>query len=185
MTGFRVAKGGAQEIYGVVPDITAMGKVIGGGLPVGAFGGRKDIMDKLAPDGPVYQAGTLSGNPLAMAAGIAQLKELERLSAWDKLEEIGALLESGIREAIQDSGRSYTFHRIGSMFCLFFSEGPIYNLETATAAATTGEFPKFFHKCLSDGLYLAPSPYETGFISMAHSGDDITRTIEIIKKAMM
>ena len=184
MTGFRVAKGGVQEIYGITPDITALGKVIGGGLPVGAFGGRKDIMDKLAPDGPVYQAGTLSGNPLAMAAGIAQLKELEKLSAWDRLEEIGALLESGVREAIEDAGRPYTFHRIGSMFCLFFHEGPINNLESATAAANTGEFPKFFHHCLSKGIYLAPSPYETGFISMAHSEDDINQTVEVIKGAL-
>lgn len=184
MTGFRVAKGGVQEIYGITPDITALGKVIGGGLPVGAFGGRKDIMDKLAPDGPVYQAGTLSGNPLAMAAGIAQLKELEKLSAWDRLEEIGDLLESGVREAIEDAGRPYTFHRIGSMFCLFFHEGPINNLESATAAANTGEFPKFFHHCLSKGIYLAPSPYETGFISMAHSEDDINQTVEVIKGAL-
>jgi len=184
MTGFRVAKGGVQELYGVIPDLTALGKVIGGGLPVGAFGGKEEIMDKLAPDGPVYQAGTLSGNPLAMAAGIAQLRELEKLSAWGKLEENGALFESGIREAIADSGHEYTFHRIGSMFCLFFNEGPIFNLETSAAAAGSGEFPQFFHRCLAGGVYLAPSPYETGFMSMAHSEEDILRTIEVISKAL-
>ena len=184
MTGFRVAKGGVQELYGVIPDLTALGKVIGGGLPVGAFGGKEEIMDKLAPDGPVYQAGTLSGNPLAMAAGLAQLKELEKLSAWDKLEENGALFESGIREAIINSGRDYVFHRIGSMFCLFFSEGPIFNLETSATAAGSGEFPQFFHRCLADGVYLAPSPYETGFMSMAHSEEDISRTVEVVSKAL-
>jgi glutamate-1-semialdehyde 2,1-aminomutase len=119
-----------------------------------------------------------------MAAGLAQLKELEKLSAWDKLEENGALFESGIREAIINSGHDYVFHRIGSMFCLFFSEGPIFNLETSTAAAGSGEFPQFFHRCLADGVYLAPSPYETGFMSMAHSEEDISRTVEVVSKAL-
>src|SRR2546428_944340 len=121
ITGFRVARGGAQEIYGVKPDLTALGKVIGGGLPVGAFGGRREIMDRLSPAGPVYQAGTLSGNPLAMAAGLAQLRELERIDAWKLLEKLGAQLEKAAREALRKSKVGATFHRVGSMFCLFFA----------------------------------------------------------------
>src|SRR3954447_19885009 len=131
MTGFRVARGGAQEIYGIRPDLTALGKVIGGGLPVGAFGGRSDIMDQLSPLGPVYQAGTLSGNPLAMAAGLAQLRELERIDGWRLLENRGAQFEEASRAALREVGRSFTFHRIGSMFCLFFTEGPVSNLSEA------------------------------------------------------
>ena len=125
MTGFRVAKGGAQELYGIMPDLTALGKVIGGGLPVGAFGGKAEIMDQLAPNGPVYQAGTLSGNPLAMAAGLAQLKELDKLQGWQRLEETGALFEKGVNEALSKAGKEYIFHRIGSMFCLFFTTDPV------------------------------------------------------------
>ena len=123
ITGFRLARGGAQEIYGVKPDLTALGKVIGGGLPVGAFGGRAEIMDQLSPDGPVYQAGTLSGNPLAMAAGLAQLRELERINGWKLLEEIGAQFEQLMRTPSRDTKTEVTFHRIGSMFCLFFAAG--------------------------------------------------------------
>lgn len=184
MTGFRVAKGGAQELYGVMPDLTAMGKVIGGGLPVGAFGGKAEIMDQLAPDGPVYQAGTLSGNPLAMAAGLAQLKELDKLHGWQRLEESGALFEKGVNEALSNSGKEYIFHRIGSMFCLFFTNSPVNDLSSATAAAQSGSFKDFFHYCLNEGVFLAPSPYETGFISMAHSEEDILRTVEVIGNAL-
>ena len=129
MTGFRVARGGAQHFYGIRPDLTALGKVIGGGLPVGAFGGRAEIMDCLSPDGPVYQAGTLSGNPLAMAAGLAQLRELERIDGWKLLEHLGAQLEERIGDAI--SKAALTFHRIGSMFCLFFTNGPVVDLDSA------------------------------------------------------
>ncbi|MDB4711410.1 glutamate-1-semialdehyde 2,1-aminomutase [Verrucomicrobia bacterium] len=185
MTGFRVAKGGAQELYGVMPDLTAMGKVIGGGLPVGAFGGRAEIMDQLAPDGPVYQAGTLSGNPLAMAAGLAQLKELDKLQGWQRLEETGALFEKGIREALSKLGKEYIFHRIGSMFCLFFTNSPVNDLSSATAAAESGSFKNFFHYCLNNGVFLAPSPYETGFISMAHSEEDILKTVKVIENAFI
>ena len=185
MTGFRVAKGGAQELYGVMPDLTAMGKVIGGGLPVGAFGGRAEIMDQLAPDGPVYQAGTLSGNPLAMAAGLAQLKELDKLQGWQRLEETGALFEKGIREALSKLGKEYIFHRIGSMFCLFFTNSPVNDLSSATAAADSGSFKNFFHYCLNNGVFLAPSPYETGFISMAHSEEDILKTVKVIENAFI
>ena len=128
MTGFRVARGGAQEIYGIQPDLTALGKVIGGGLPVGAFGGRAEIMDQLSPLGPVYQAGTLSGNPLAMAAGLAQLRELERIDGWKLLEQLGAQLEEATRQSLGKSDTAAVFHRIGSMFCLFFTAGPVTNL---------------------------------------------------------
>ncbi|MBA71366.1 MAG: glutamate-1-semialdehyde-2,1-aminomutase [Verrucomicrobiales bacterium] len=184
MTGFRVAKGGAQEIYGIMPDLTALGKVIGGGLPVGAFGGKAEIMDQLAPDGPVYQAGTLSGNPLAMAAGLAQLKELDKLQGWQRLEETGALFEKGVREALSNAGKEYIFHRIGSMFCLFFTNSPVRDLDSATAATESGSFKGFFHYCLKNGVFLAPSPYETGFISMAHSEEDILQTVQIIENAL-
>ena len=180
MTGFRVARGGAQQLYGVMPDLTALGKVIGGGLPVGAFGGRADIMDHLAPDGPVYQAGTLSGNPLAMAAGLAQLREMEKQRGWQRLEEIGASLESGIRRVMAQAGRDYTFHRVGSMFCLFFTGDAVFDLDSAKAAAQGDGFKRFFHACLERGVFLAPSPYETGFLCMAHAEEDIARTVEVI-----
>lgn len=183
MTGFRVAKGGVQELSGVTPDLTALGKVIGGGLPVGAFGGRADIMDMLAPDGPVYQAGTLSGNPLAMAAGIAQLKALEKASGWQQLEEKGQLLEDGVRAALAKVGKNYTFHRAGSMFCLFFSEEPVTDLESAKRADTAA-FRKFFTYCLEHQIYLAPSPYETGFISLAHGPGEIDTTVEVMAAAL-
>lgn len=184
MTGFRVARGGVQELTGVLPDLTALGKVMGGGLPVGAFGGRADIMELLAPDGPVYQAGTLSGNPLAMAAGLAQLRELERLDAWKLLEERGAALESAVREALAASGKRFVFHRLGSMFCLFFTESPVRNLADARKS-DAAFFARFFHHCLDRGVYFAPSPYETGFISTAHSDEDIVRTGHVVREALL
>src|SRR5437667_11004039 len=147
ITGFRVARGGAQEIYGLMPDLTALGKIIGGGLPVGAFGGRAEIMDQLSPDGSVYQAGTLSGNPLGMAAGLTQLRELERINGWKLLEHLGLHLERATRDALGQSKIEATFHRIGSMFCLFFAPGPIHDL----AGAQTSDlkmFTKFFWCCL-------------------------------------
>ncbi|HJT46406.1 MAG TPA: glutamate-1-semialdehyde 2,1-aminomutase [Chthoniobacterales bacterium] len=183
MTGFRVSRGGAQEIYGIKPDLTVLGKVIGGGLPVGAFGGRADIMDKLSPDGPVYQAGTLSGNPLAMAAGLAQLRELERIDGWKALEKLGAQFEQLTREAISKSRVPATFHRIGSMFCLFFAAGPIFDLAGAKRSDLK-MFAKFFHGCLGRGVYFAPSQFETGFISTAHSTDDIARTAEVVGEVL-
>jgi glutamate-1-semialdehyde 2,1-aminomutase len=184
MTGFRVAKGGVQELTGITPDLTALGKVIGGGLPVGAFGGRADIMNQLAPDGPVYQAGTLSGNPLAMAAGLAQLKEMEKINGWQQLEGLGAELEQGIRGALVKAGLPWTFHRIGSMFCLFFAEGAVQNLDDAMRVDKAA-FAKFFHTCLDNGVYFAPSPYETGFISVAHSTEDIATTVAVAEQALM
>jgi len=183
MTGFRVAKGGVQELTGVRSDLTAMGKVIGGGLPVGAFGGRADIMDRLSPDGPVYQAGTLSGNPLAMAAGLAQLRELERTGAWDHLENLGAQLEAAVRDALAATGKNYAFHRLGSMFCLFFTAGPVRNLDEAKKSDTAA-FANFFHYCLGRGVYFAPSQFETGFISTAHTPQDIVRTAEVATEAL-
>jgi glutamate-1-semialdehyde 2,1-aminomutase len=184
MTGFRVAKGGAQEIYGITPDLTALGKVIGGGLPVGAFGGRAEIMDQLSPDGPVYQAGTLSGNPLAMAAGLAQLRELERTNGWARLEEIGAQFEAAMRAALARAGRAYTFQRIGSMFCLFFTDEPVFDLQSAQASDRAA-FARYFHACLDSGVYFAPSQFEAGFISLAHTAADMEKTAEVATRALL
>jgi glutamate-1-semialdehyde 2,1-aminomutase len=183
MTGFRVARGGAQEIYGIKPDLTVLGKVIGGGLPVGAFGGRAAIMDQLSPDGPVYQAGTLSGNPLAMAAGLAQLQEMERIGAWKILENLGTRLETLTREAIAELKIDITLHRIGSMFCLFFASGPIVDL-AGSKRSDLKKFAKFFHSCLERGLYFAPSQFETGFISTAHTSSDIETTANVVREAL-
>jgi glutamate-1-semialdehyde 2,1-aminomutase len=183
ITGFRVARGGAQEIYGARPDLTALGKIIGGGLPVGAFGGRTDIMDQLSPDGPVYQAGTLSGNPLALAAGLAQLRELERINGWKLLERSGAQLEELADQAIQSAKIDITFHRLGSMFCLFFAAGPIIDLAGAQRSDLK-IFTRFFHACLKRGIYLAPSQFETGFISTAHTPEDIERTGAVVREAL-
>lgn len=183
MTGFRVAPGGVQEKVGVLPDLTAMGKVIGGGLPVGAFGGRADIMDHLAPDGPVYQAGTLSGNPLAMAAGIAQLKEMKRQNGWDRLEEIGQSFEDGVRDALKQVGRNLKFHRVGSMFCLFFTERDIENVDDVKQCDFDA-FRKFFWAALDRGVYFAPSQYEAGFISLSHGVEDIDKSAEVTLAAL-
>jgi glutamate-1-semialdehyde 2,1-aminomutase len=183
MTGFRVARGGAQEVYGIKPDLTALGKIIGGGLPVGAFGGRAEIMDQLSPDGPVYQAGTLSGNPLAMAAGLAQLREMERIDGWNKLEKLGAQFENLVGDAIKPAKIGLTFHRVGSMFCLFFAEEPIVDLAGAQRSDLKS-FAKFFHACLKRGVYFAPSQFETGFISIAHSVDDLKRTADVMREAL-
>jgi glutamate-1-semialdehyde 2,1-aminomutase len=183
ITGFRLARGGAQEIYGVKPDLTALGKVIGGGLPVGAFGGRAEIMDQLSPDGPVYQAGTLSGNPLAMAAGLAQLRELERINGWKLLEEVGGQFERLTRSAISDTNADVTFHRIGSMFCLFFASGPILDLASARRSDLK-TFARFFHASLRRGVYFAPSQFETGFISTTHLPEDVERTGGVVREAL-
>lgn len=184
MTGFRVAKGGVQELEGIVPDLTAMGKVIGGGLPVGAFGGKAEIMDYLAPDGPVYQAGTLSGNPLAMAAGLAQLREMERVDGYGQLEKLGARLESGVRAMLAEKGLDYRFNRVGSMFCLFFTGEKIVDLDSVMTADTAA-FRKFFTAMLEQGVYMAPSPYETGFISVAHGEAEIDKTLEAMATSLV
>jgi glutamate-1-semialdehyde 2,1-aminomutase len=178
MTGFRLAPGGAQEVYGITPDLTTLGKVIGGGLPVGAFGGRAEIMDHLAPLGPVYQAGTLSGNPLALAAGLAQLKEMERINGWALLESLGAQMEESVRAAIK--GKPLTFQRIGSMFCLYFTEGPVRNLADAKKSDTTA-FARHFHASLREGIYFAPSQFEAGFISTSHTGEALDHVSRVLR----
>lgn len=183
MTGFRLAKGGVQELEGIKPDLTCLGKVIGGGLPVGAFGGRADIMDQLAPDGPVYQAGTLSGNPVAMAAGLAQLRELEKQNGYVRLEELGRIMEEAVLGALKSKGMAYRWYRRGSMFCLFFTDKEVRNL-TDAKTADLAAFRKFFHYCLEHGVYFAPSQFETGFISMAHGREDLERTAEVTADAL-
>ena len=183
ITGFRVGRGGAQELYGIAPDLTVLGKIIGGGMPVGAFGGRAEIMDRLSPTGPVYQAGTLSGNPVAMAAGLAQLRELERTNGWKLLEQIGSEFERLTRSAIAQSKLDLSFHRIGSMFCLFFTPGPVNDLASAKRSDLK-KFSAFFHHCLKNGVYFAPSQFETGFISTAHSAADIEQTAEVVRDAL-
>ncbi|MBA2270931.1 MAG: glutamate-1-semialdehyde 2,1-aminomutase [Chthoniobacterales bacterium] len=183
MTGFRVARGGAQEIYGITPDLTALGKVIGGGLPVGAFGGRAEIMDLLSPAGPVYQAGTLSGNPLAMAAGLAQLRELERIDGWRMLEELGTAFEAATRSTLRKLGLPFTFQRIGSMFCLFFTGEPVFDLATAKRSDRAA-FATYFRACLDGGVYFAPSQFEAGFLSTAHQPQEIERTAAVVHRAL-
>jgi glutamate-1-semialdehyde 2,1-aminomutase len=179
MTGFRVALGGVQQREGVTPDLTAMGKIIGGGLPVGAFGGRSEVMDHLAPDGPVYQAGTLSGNPLAMAAGIAALRILEEEDPYPRLAELGEKLADGIREAASSAGIALQVPQVGSMLCLFFSEDPVMNYEQAVETNTI-HFKTLFSHALEAGIYLPPSAFETCFLSTAHGDVEIDRTIEVI-----
>jgi len=176
MTGFRVAFGGAQQLYGIKPDLTTLGKVIGGGLPVGAYGGRKDIMSKVAPAGPIYQAGTLSGNPLAVAAGLAMLRHLKRNPrVYTRLEECGARLAAAAPKGV-------TVNRVGSMFTFFFTEGPVTDWESAKRCNTV-RFGEFFRGMLDRGVYLAPSQFEAAFISAAHTDEDIAKTIEAAKTA--
>ena len=183
MTGFRLAPGGAQQRFGITPDLSTFGKIIGGGLPVGAFGGRADIMDYLAPLGPVYQAGTLSGNPLAMAAGLANLDELTTGKNYDRLETLGGLLETGMRAAAKSVGVPVVFNRCGSMFCGYFASEPVWNLADAMKADRE-RFKKFFHGMLDAGVYLAPSQFEAGFISTAHSEADIEQTLNAATKVL-
>jgi glutamate-1-semialdehyde 2,1-aminomutase len=183
MTGFRLAKGGAQERFKITPDLSCFGKVIGGGLPVGAFGGRAEIMDYLAPLGPVYQAGTLSGNPLAMAAGIANLQELLAISAHEKLEKLGAQLAAGMKEAAKAANIPVQFNQCGSMFCGYFTDQPVHNLADAMHSDRE-RFKKFFHGMLDAGVYLAPSQFEAGFLSTAHTAADIEKTVQAAAKVL-
>ena len=194
MTGFRLAPGGAQECFDIRPDLTCLGKIIGGGLPVGAFGGRADIMDLLAPLGPVYQAGTLSGNPLAMAAGIANLNELvgkgegaklkmENQNAYALLEELGAQFEAGMNGAAKSANIPMRFNRCGSMFCAYFTNHPVHNL-TDAMTSDRERFAKFFHGMLDAGFYFAPSQFEAGFISTAHTAADIEKTVNAAAKIL-
>ena len=183
MTGFRLAKGGAQERFGITPDLSCFGKVIGGGLPVGAFGGRAEIMDYLAPVGPVYQAGTLSGNPLAMAAGLAALEELAASNAYAKLEQLGAALEAGMKDAAKSAGVPVQFNRCGSMFCGYFTSEPVHNVAEAMKSDRE-RFKKYFQGLLEEGIYIAPSQFEAGFMSTAHSQADIAKTVKAAAKVM-
>ena len=183
MTGFRVARGGAQALYGVRPDLTTLGKIIGGGMPVGAFGGRRDIMQQIAPLGPVYQAGTLSGNPLAMAAGLATLELLDAPEFYAQLERHTRQLAEGLREAAQDAGIALGVNHVCGMFGLFFSDAPRITDYTQVMACDAAGFKRFFHAMLAQGVYLAPSAFEAGFVSAAHSQADIEATVAATRKA--
>ncbi|MCI0888629.1 MAG: glutamate-1-semialdehyde 2,1-aminomutase [Chloroflexi bacterium] len=172
ITGFRVAYGGAQARYGVTPDLTCLGKIIGGGLPVGAFGGRADVMEMVAPLGPAYQAGTLSGNPLAVAAGTACLEALAKPGTYEALEALGAQAEAGLRAAAEATGTALTINRVGSMFTAFFTEGPVRTWADA-AGSDTERYAVFFHGLLERGVYVAPSQFESAFVSLAHTTEDV------------
>ncbi len=184
MTGFRLSLGGAQELYGVKPDMTTLGKIIGGGLPVGAYGGRKEIMDSISPVGPVYQAGTLSGNPLAMAAGLAMLKYLKQNPVvYQQLNERTTKLATGIKQQYEEQGFNYTLNQVGSMFTLFFTDQPVVDFESAKAADTK-RFASYFQGMLHEGIYLAPSQFEAMFISTAISDSIIDRILQASKKVL-
>ncbi len=184
MTGFRVAYGGAQELYNIKPDLTTLGKIIGGGLPVGAYGGPKEIMDLVAPLGPMYQAGTLSGNPLAMAAGCAMVKQLRdrKGEIYPRLEKLSGHLVNGVAAAAKEVGIPLSHNRVGSMFTWFFQEGPVTDWDSA-AKSNTETFGKFFRGMLNSGVYLPPSQYEAAFLGAAHTEEDVQRTIDNSKKA--
>ena len=176
MTGFRLATGGAQVLYGVKPDLTCLGKIIGGGLPVGAYGGRADIMDHVAPSGPVYQAGTLSGNPLAMAAGCVTLDLLQRAGTYMRLEMLAARLHAGLLGARDEADVKVTINRVGSMITLFFTPGPVHDYASAKTS-DTALFARFFHELLARGIYFPPAQYEAAFVSLAHTESDIDATV--------
>ncbi|MDX1388725.1 MAG: glutamate-1-semialdehyde 2,1-aminomutase [Acidobacteriota bacterium] len=183
MTGFRVHPGGAQTLYGVEPDLSCFGKVIGGGLPVGAYGGRADLMDRVAPTGPVYQAGTLSGNPLAMRAGIETLDLLAEPGTYERLESSAARLESGLRKAAATAGTTVTLNRVGSMATLFFNAGPVTDFGSASRSDTT-RYAAYFHAMLERGVHLAPSQFEAAFVSTAHGDAEIDATIAAARTAL-
>lgn len=183
MTGFRVARGGAQELYGIVPDLTTMGKIIGGGLPVGAYGGKKEIMEYVAPAGPVYQAGTLSGNPLAVRAGLETLKLINSPAFYARLEEKARMLEAGLRQNIRQLNVPVSLNRVGSMSCLFFTPDPVVDYRTALKSDTE-KFARYFHGMLEQGIYLAPSQFEAAFLSAAHTEADLELTIQASKNAL-
>jgi glutamate-1-semialdehyde 2,1-aminomutase len=182
MTGFRVALGGAQQRYGIRPDMTCLGKIVGGGLPAAAYGGRAEIMATVAPDGPVYQAGTLSGNPLAMAAGIAILDLLARPGTYETLESRSARLEDGLREAARDAAATVTINRVGSMITVFFCAGPVTDYASAKASDTK-RFGRFFHAMLERGVYLPPAQFEAAFVSLAHGEAEIDATVTAAREA--
>jgi glutamate-1-semialdehyde 2,1-aminomutase len=181
MTGFRLGRGGAQERYGVMPDMTCLGKIIGGGLPVGAFGGKREIMEQVAPSGPIYQAGTLSGNPLAMTAGLATLRATGEPGFYERLEGLGERWRRGMREAASEGDVPFTINQVGSMASIFFTEGPVMDFASA-ARSDTEAFKDFFWHMLQHGIYLAPSQYEAGFISSVHSEEDLEKTFEAARE---
>lgn len=183
ITGFRVALGGAQQYYNVMPDLTTMGKIIGGGFPVGAFGGRAEIMDYLAPVGPVYQAGTLSGNPIAMTAGIVLLKILKDRKVYEELDRKGKMFADGLKQAADEAGVSAQFTRVGSLSCMFFTDQPVYDYQSAKTS-DTAKYAAYFKSMLEQGINLAPSQFEAAFVSYAHTDEDINSTIEAAKKAL-
>ena len=183
ITGFRVAPGGAQALYGVRPDLTCLGKIIGGGLPVGAYGGRRDLMEQVAPLGGVYQAGTLSGNPLAVAAGLATLKALQSADAYRRLEALGARLEAGLTAAARAAGVPLTVNRVGSMLTAFFTGAPVVDLASAKRS-DTARYAKFFHGMLDRGVFLAASQFEAAFVSLAHTDQDIEAAAQATREAL-
>ena len=183
ITGFRVNYGGAQALYDVTPDITCLGKIIGGGLPVGAYGGRHEVMEVVAPLGPMYQAGTLSGNPLAVAAGVAALKALQQPAVYRRLEELGGLLAKGLEAAVHKAEAPLALNRMGSMLTAFFCTGPVENYADVQRSDTR-VYGRFFHAMLERGVYLAPSQFEAAFVSLAHTEDDIEKTLEAAQEAL-
>jgi glutamate-1-semialdehyde 2,1-aminomutase len=183
ISGFRVGLDGAQGMFKITPDLTCLGKIIGGGLPVGAYGGRADVMATVAPLGPMYQAGTLSGNPLAMAAGIATLEQLRQPGVYDELERLGALLETGMERVFADAEVPMTINRVGSLLTVFFSPGPVRDMADASAGDHDA-FGRWFHGLLEAGIYIAPSDYEAWFVSTAHTESDIEQTVSAAKSAL-
>ncbi|NRD57391.1 glutamate-1-semialdehyde 2,1-aminomutase [Corallococcus exiguus] len=182
MTGFRLARGGAQELYGLKPDLTTMAKVVGGGMPLGAYGGRRDIMSKVAPEGPVYQSGTLSGNPVAVAAGLACVKALAAPGTYARLEQLGLLLEEGFRAEAKAAGVPVTVNRVGSMITVFFTSEPVFDYASAKKA-DTAKFGRFFHAMLQEGVYLPPSQFEAAFISLAIGEPEVAHVLAAARKA--
>jgi len=183
ITGFRVGYGGAQGLYSITPDLTTMGKIIGGGMPIGAYGGRADVMEQVAPLGPAYQAGTLSGNPVAVAAGIATLRSLQLPGIYENLEDIGSQLEAILREAAQENERQVTINRVGSLLSMFFNPGPVTSWDDVTKSDVE-TYKTYFHSMLEQGVYIAPSAFEAAFVSTAHSPQDLELTLAAARKAM-
>ena len=184
MTGFRVARGGAQELYNIAPDITTLGKIIGGGLPVGAYGGSRELMNHIAPAGPIYQAGTLSGNPLSMTAGLVTLRRLRDKSVYDRLEASSRKLCEGLAKAAREAGVKTITNRVGSMWTSFFTDEPVIDWRTANRS-NRERYASFFHAMLNEGVYLAPSQFEAAFVSLAHTDDVIEQTIAAAQKALV
>jgi glutamate-1-semialdehyde 2,1-aminomutase len=182
ITGFRLSYGGAQLLYGVTPDLTTLGKIIGGGFPVGAYGGRREILQMMAPAGPVYQAGTLSGNPVAVAAGLATLEALRQPGVYDRLEALSAKLAQGLGEVARKAGVKATFNRVGSMMTCFFTSGPVTDYASAKTS-DTGRYARFFREMLERGVYMAPSQFEAAFVSLAHTEEEIATTVSAAREA--